>query len=415
MQDANEVARLRRQLAEARERELAAEHRAERAEATARLSGAGGRTLERLAANPDLDAFLGDVTLVAMETFSAVTGGVWRADPDGRTRLALMFEGGVVRAPRGADPVMAFADQPTDTAFLPRRRGEIIVNDVAVGSGFDMVEPLREYLLARGLRTVVAVPMYHGDAFLGAMTLSFREPRRLALDEETLAQALANQGALAMVLARLSHTARAAAVSEERNRLARDIHDTLAQGLAAIVRQLESVGSAGSMEAARHVSVATEIARESLVEARRSIRALRPPSLEGRSLDGALSDLVQKATRISTAVIRLHTMGERSGLPSQVEDELLRIVNEALTNAMKHAAARAIDVELGFQGNGVRIIVRDDGVGFDTTRPGGGVGLSSMRERARRIGVAITVASEPASGTEVLVYWSGDSSKEGGG
>ena len=82
---------------------------------------------------------------------------------------------------------------------------------------------------------------------------------------------------------------------------------------------------------------------------------------------------------------------------------------------MKHGNARAIDVELAFDGDSLRVLVRDDGIGFDTTLPKPGVGLSSMRERAGRIGAAVTVASEPGSGTEVHAYWSASSSKDGGG
>jgi signal transduction histidine kinase len=410
---ADEVARLREELAEARERALAMEQRAIRAEAAARLSGSTRRTLERLAANPDLDAFLGHVIVVAVETFGADSGGVWCAAPKERIRLVLMLEDGVVRTPQGSDPVMAFAEQPVEAAFLPRRRGQIMVNDVATIPGYASAEPLREYLLERGIRTVLAIPMYHGDEFLGAMALRFREHHRLTAEEETLAHAFANQGALAIELTRLHHGARAAAVAEERNRMAREIHDTIAQGLAAILRQLDTAARHASEPAVRHISVAKEIARESLVEARRSIRALRPSSLDGSTLGEALADLVQKSARISTAAIRLQRTGKSGEVPSHVEHELLRIANEALTNAMKHARARTIDVELAFDG-GVRIHVRDDGVGFDAADPSGGLGLSSMHERAERIGAALTVASEPGSGTEVLVYWSGRAPEDGG-
>jgi signal transduction histidine kinase len=384
-------------------------------EAAERLSAASRRTLERFAANPDLDAFLGHVLVAAAETFGAVAGGVWRAEASERPHLLLMLEDGEVRTPRGSDPAMAFAELPADTPFVPRRRGEITVRDVAESPDYLAAEALRAYLLARGIATVMVIPMVLGEALRGALSLRFLERRRLTAGEADLAHALANQAVLAMELTRLTRAARAAAVNEERNRLARDIHDTLAQGLAAIVRQLESAGASGSKEAAaRHISVATEIARESLVEARRSIRALRPSSLDGRTLEGAIRDLLEKSARVSPAAIRLVTSGERGGVPSHVEDELLRIVSEALTNAIKHAGAAAIDVDLAFEGGSVRLAVRDDGAGFDVAGAGGaGVGLGSMDERARRIGAAVTVASEPGAGTEVLVYWSPASSKDG--
>lgn len=364
------------------------------------------RTLDRLAANPDVEAFLGHVATVATETLGADSAGVWRADADGRSRLVLMLEDGQVRTPRAGDPVLAFAEQPTDVAFLPRPRGEMMVRDV-MSPEYDGAEALRAYLVARGIRTVLTAPMYFGDEFRGALALRFTSERRLNAEETELAHAFANQAVLAMELGRLTTASRAAAVVEERNRLAREIHDTIAQGLAAIVRQLESAAAEGEPAAAmRHVSVATELARESLVEARRSIRALRPSLLEGAALDLALRDLVERAARISLAPVRLRVSGDRRDVPSEVEGELFRVASEAITNAIKHARADAIDVELAFDDESVRVVVRDDGAGFDAERPfGGTVGLSSMRERALRIGAAMTIASEPGCGTEILVYW----------
>jgi len=264
----------------------------------------------------------------------------------------------------------------------------------------------------------VDVPILLGTELVGLYTFGLASGRPPADDLELL-QALANQAAIAITLARLAKEARAAvvaqeeeraararaaAVAEERNRLAREIHDTIAQGLAAIIRQLDSAAVAPTA-AAEHVALAATIARDSLVEARRSIRALRPPALEGRTLDAAVRALVERSARVTACPIHAEVSGPRGNLPSEVEDELYRIVHEALTNAIKHASARTIDVELAYDGPSVRVAVRDDGVGFDATAQGGGVGMSSMRERAARIGAAVTVATEPGTGTEVLVYW----------
>jgi signal transduction histidine kinase len=219
-----------------------------------------------------------------------------------------------------------------------------------------------------------------------------------------LLQTLANQAAIAFKLASLGRDARAAAIVEERTRFAREIHDTIAQGLAVIIRQLDRAGD--HPEAAKEaIALAAQVARDSLVEARRAIRALRPPALEGHTLDAAVRELVQRSAAVCTSEVRAHVTGRRTPLPSEVEDELFRIANEALTNAIKHAQARTIDVEVAFDDASVRVGVRDDGVGFDPATTPRGVGLSSMRERAQRIGAVVTIATDPGTGTEVLAYW----------
>jgi signal transduction histidine kinase len=260
-----------------------------------------------------------------------------------------------------------------------------------------------------GGEIVIDVPICLENELVGLFTFRIAAERPSA-EDLALLQALANQAAIGMKLARLARDARAAvvgaAVAEERNRLAREIHDTIAQGLAAIIRQLDTAMIATG-SAAEHVTLAAMIARDSLVEARRSIRALRPSALDGRCFDTAVRELVERVERMAACPIRVAVNGSRADLPSEVEDELYRITQEALTNALKHASAHSIEIDVAYDDPGVRIIVRDDGAGFDASVQRGGIGMSSMRERAARIGAALTVATEPGTGTEVLVYWAG--------
>ena len=401
-----------REAAVTREREQAAKQREQaaraRAESLARFGEVSRRTLERLATSPHLDAFLGQVITVAVEQFGAIGGSVWEAMSDGDTRLIVSFEEGELRsAATSRLPPLLDGRSLAAVLFAPEGRKDLMIYDAdAFAAGLDD-KGLRDDFARHGVRTLVSVPMYLRERFRGALALGLGEDRALTPEEAELARTFANQAVLAMELTRLSQAARVAAVSEERNRLARDIHDTLAQGLAAIVRQLEGAATALPPAAMQHISVATEIARDSLVEARRSIRALRPPALEGRTLEDAVRDLLRRSGPLSPAKISLHTAGEAATIPADVEDELFRIVHEALINAIKHAAARTIDVELSFENASVRVLVRDDGSGFDSARVGlDTVGLHSMLERAQRVGAALTVASEQGSGTEVLVYWS---------
>lgn len=390
----------------ARERALAAEQRAVQAEELAKLSAVGRHTLQRLIASADLDGFLGLVMSVAIEQLGAEGGGVYQIDENGRGSPAVNVENGVVRVVDEADfPSFRQDARPMVERLLNRTGGSIAIDDAQAMATLPDYEPYREFLAAMGTRTMMLMPLLVGKTTYGLCVLRFRSDRRFSAAELELAKSLGDQAVLAIELKRLTRAARAAAVIEERNRLARDIHDTLAQSFAAIIRQLESAASTPE-DAKRFVAISAEIARKSLIEARRSLRALRPPLLDDRSFDGALDDLVRRTKRTSSADIRLSSAGEPMVLPREVEDEMVHIVHEALANAIKHGNASTIAVELVFEAGSVRVAVRDDGCGFDTTAVGTpGVGLGSMRERARRVGASVTIASEPGSGTEVLAYW----------
>ena len=383
-----------------------------RAESVSRWRSRADRALERVATSPQVDTSLGTVLSEVVRQFGAVGGGVWRAEARGTATMIATVEDGEVRAVGAAEhPASRMGERPIPNAAIPRR-GEICVDDEATIATRPDYAPFREYFARRGIRTVMSIPMFLGDTFRGALTLRFDHGRRLTPEEVELLHTFSNQAVLAMELTRLSYAARDAAVSEERNRLARDIHDTIAQGLAAIVRQLESVQTTPLPAAARRqIFLTAEIARENLVEARRSIRALRPASVDGRTFNAALQDLVQRAQRLSTVDIRFHLTGRQTQVPADIQNELLRIVNEALTNAITHANAGALAVDLSMESGSVCVVVRDDGAGFDPACIVDGVGLTSMRERAQRISAALTIASEPGVGTEIVVYWAADGLK----
>lgn len=195
--------------------------------------------------------------------------------------------------------------------------------------------------------------------------------------------------------------------TQERNRIARDIHDTLAHGLTAIAVQLEAarqvIGKEAD-EAAVHVDNALRLARESLREARRSVRALRPEVLESGDLAEALRQIVvcRSSGRHEKFHFRLH--GRPRLLPGETEAHLLRIGQEALTNVLKHAHAGNVLLELIYTDCEVRLSVEDNGKGFDSAAgQGEGIGLTGMKERAEQIGGRLFLRSSPGGGTEVTV------------
>jgi PAS domain S-box-containing protein len=196
-------------------------------------------------------------------------------------------------------------------------------------------------------------------------------------------------------------------VVEERTRIAHEIHDTLAQGFTGIVIQLEAAEDAlaDAPDVARaHLLRARALARESLAEARRSVWALRPLALETDGLAQALLHLVNRLAQESRTQIEFSLQGVPRSSGLEVEHHLLRIGQEALTNALRHAQAHRIRVTLTCHPEQVELSIEDDGRGLGPAGPPArrGFGLRTMQERAQRIGGQLTIASEPGQGTRVV-------------
>ncbi|MGW5867038.1 sensor histidine kinase [Streptomyces sp. NPDC055239] len=205
--------------------------------------------------------------------------------------------------------------------------------------------------------------------------------------------------------AQLLVQAREAGVADERRRLAAEIHDTIAQGLTGIIAQLQVVANADDEDLAReHLGRAADLARHSLGEARRSVHNLSPTALEHDALPEALKKTVMEWAERTGVRADFTVTGPAEPLHEEIEATLLRIVQEALSNATRHADATRLGVTLSYMEGEVALDVRDDGRGFDplalVQRNGsGGFGLDGMRARAERIAGSFTVESEPGNGT----------------
>jgi signal transduction histidine kinase len=200
------------------------------------------------------------------------------------------------------------------------------------------------------------------------------------------------------------------AVLGERNRIAREIHDTLAQGFVAVSVQLELLGRklSGPVDGVRELLDQTrELVQDSLAEARRSIWDLRSHTVEGEDFASKLSKMATQVTSRTQVKVRLEVVGTYHALSAKIEDELLRIGQEAITNVVRHAEAKHIDIGLNFDAKKVRMIITDDGRGFvdhmAASGANGHYGLQGMRERAEQIGAELTVVSTPGGGTQVRV------------
>jgi two-component system NarL family sensor kinase len=257
----------------------------------------------------------------------------------------------------------------------------------------------------RGLRCHASVLLSAGDRPLGVMNLAMRGWRRLTRHELDLLTTIANQLGVAIERARLSEQSIQHARADERARIARDVHDTLAQGFTAVALQIEAGLSHldRSDEARPALGKALDTARQGLDEARRSIRSLRAPALENRSLPEALGVLSRQFTAETGIRVRLE-VGDVGSLPADVETEMFRIAGEALTNIRKHAHAREASLRLETIAGRLRLTVADAGAGFRVPRARGrGFGLAGIEDRARSVGGRASIRSVPGRGTTVTV------------
>ena len=262
-----------------------------------------------------------------------------------------------------------------------------------------------------GLRFHASIPIYAWNTPLGVMNVASEDWRELQPQELQLLHIISDQIGLAMQRARLSadatHAAARLATIEERNRLARDIHDTLAQGLAAITLQLEAadaLAEARPQRAHEAVQRALSLARANLDEARRSVMDLRAAPLQEHALPEALALLIAG----TDLTINYTYTPDFPILPARIEAGVYRVAQEALTNIRKHADAQHVEITLCFCDNDdeVQLIIQDDGHGFDpdaVSHDGSHFGLLGMSERVKLLGGHLSIQSTPGSGTYIVV------------
>jgi len=368
------------------------------------------RSLDVLANEPRLERALGHLLRIFSEELQAPSAALWvRREGSDEYRVALVYQQGRVLEPRD-QPQPADWPLATDLRWKAHVTGRRTVL-------YDAESLAREdhaaaALAARGVRALLGIPLVLGDEVIGSVTVRFQEPRRFAAAELELIQALAHQTTLAMRLRSLSDTAlaeaRQTAVLSERNRLAGEIHDALAQAFVGVLVQSQAAaeslargGTHGDYPA--YLERISALARDGLAEARRALLALRPPAVEHLGLSRALRALARNATvpgRLRCDVV--DTLGS-TVLPPPVEHALFRIAQEATQNALRHAHPARLAIVLDREAGRVSLMVEDDGTGFDApeAQPAAG-GLRSMRERAEHCGGTLRVSHAPGGGTRVL-------------
>jgi len=298
--------------------------------------------------------------------------------------------------------LQSFVLLPTALAFLGVAATSCVLYLSPPNSGWRFPEALPILFFLIGLQTLTI----GGGGYMG-VRITFESAKRKRLLAELEAALQENAGLHVQLLTQ----AREAGVLDERQRLAREIHDTLAQGLTGIITQLEAADQAREHAAVwqMHVDQARTLARASLVEARRSVLALGPQTLEGLRLADAIADMATRWAESSGIPVRIETTGHPTPLLAELEVTLFRVSQEALTNVAKHARASKAGVTISYMDDVVLLDVRDDGIGFtpgsaatvDPSAAGHGFGLQAMEQRLRRVRGTLAIESAPGAGTAI--------------
>jgi two-component system NarL family sensor kinase len=349
----------------------------------------------------DLPRALERTLALAVEHLGLRTGWVWLLDPETR--------GFYVAAARNLPPYLREPVRMSGRWCLCTdlfRRGELAPTNIDVLECSRLSEasetPTPEATF--GLRYHASIPLYFQERGIGIMNIAGPAERRLTADELRLLSTIAYQVGIAVDRGRLAAESARLARAEERTRLAREIHDTLAQGLTAIGLDLEGAlrHLDGNPDRARErLERALSTTRDSLEEARRSVLDLRSAPLDGRPLAVALDSLAHAFTMQTGVMVRTIASGDLD-LTLRAESELFRIAQEALANVRKHARATEVEISVRATAREVVLAIRDNGIGIVPRREGAGHhGILGMRERAKLLGGRLRVESRPGSGTKV--------------
>ena len=366
-------------------------------------------SLDVLATAPAPDKFLGQMLSTIGRMLEAQSVILWLLNESNDSLVLRAWAEGTNFAK--VDPEHPFIKNPPSWKEDPGVR-ELFFSGAPVACEDVENDPytsteLREYLKSGGTKKFLRIPTLVGGRVKGFIGIRHGDRPPYRPEEIELAQALAHQAMLAIQLNEFAEQSRQAAVLEERNRLARDIHDTLAQGFTGVIVQLEALEDAIACcrrkEANEHLRRAGDLARQSLNEARRSVHALRPQALQRGNFWEALKGIVKNTTAGTALHTTFNLRGKLRNLPQYWQENLLHIGQEALTNSLKYAHPRNFETRLIFNTKELRLELRDDGDGFQVKARHDGFGLAGMRERVEQMGGNLTISSRRGKGTKIAV------------
>jgi len=366
-------------------------------------------SLDVLATASEPEKFLGKMLSTICRLLTGQSATLWLFDEPTDSLILRLVVDSV--SPVGFDPEHPLIQSPQSWKENPVIQelffaaGPIVCEDIETDPRVN--GQFREYFIPKGTKKFLAVPILVGGQVRGMITVRHGERLPYRTEEIKLTQALGHQVMLAIRLTELGERSRQAAVLAERNRMARDVHDTLAQGFTGVIVQLEAaeyaISEGDRKDADSHLHRARELARKSLSEARTSVRALRPHALEQDDFWQALKRIIKNTTVGTTLRTTFETQGKAPVLPPAWQENLLRIGQEALTNALKYAHAKHFRTRLICNAKEVRLELSDDGDGFQVKDRHDGFGLTGMRERAEEMGGKLKIASARGKGTTITV------------
>ncbi|MDF5729492.1 MAG: GAF domain-containing protein, partial [Rhizonema sp. PD38] len=370
------------------------------------------RTLAYLATEPELDKFLGQVLATVVEQLDAPVACLWLNDDEQEVSAMHLIRWNTQLVPN------------------PPATPSLIVVPFSVFRQLDAWEPLHHHyqpfaysdlsnhpdmeiyrawsVLPEGVQSLLLIPLVFGDDLLGVFSISHLESHAYSPEAVDLVTALAQQVVLALQLTRLAEDAKQVAVVEEHNRLAREIHDTLAQTFTGISLQLNNA----QYYATQDVEIAWDLieqvkilAKTGLAEARRSVWSLHPDADEYRDLAGSLQRSLRQLTLHTNLKADLTIVGTPQPVPPDIGMNLLRIGQEAITNTLRHAQAQTLHLELTFKLDAIMLHIQDDGRGFNSqfANDHGGFGLLGIQQRCDRLGGEFSLHSQPGQGTCILI------------
>lgn len=274
----------------------------------------------------------------------------------------------------------------------------------------ELKEPFRNGQIELGVQSTYSVPIFVNHIYWGAIGIDFcQEPKRLTIAEIAVFKTAASCIGSAIYGQQIQQEKQKVelAILDERNRMAREIHDSLAQAFTGISLQLEAAKNAlnaNPENVLERLNRAKSLAKEGITEARRSVRALRPEVLEAGDLTIALEQLIDKMISGTNIKNHFRIEGQPHSLIPEIQVELFRIAQEAITNSVRHAQASEINVELIYETNTIHLLVKDNGKGFNPQISyGEGFGLIGMRQRSDRLKGNLVINSAIGEGTEVVV------------
>lgn len=362
------------------------------------------RMLDSLALETEPDKLIEHVLRTITTQLGALSCFVWlQSSSSPLMTFAYGFERNQLldRTDASLSRVFPVLDLQQHWPLLRQTRQPLVLADIRCCSDF----PCRQHQLELGVRSMLIVPVLVSGQVEGILATGFNVLRKFLPEELVLSQALAHQAMLVLQLSRLSERSREAAIVAERCRLARDIHDTLAQGMTGVILQLEAaadvlgVGQIGLLD--QHLRQANYLARQSLQEAKRSVQAMRPSALEEKSLGIALRELCDNTLKDQQIKLQYTEQGTVPCLPAMLEDNVLRIVQEVLTNCLRYAGASEFALSAFYTSSSVQLILQDNGCGFDLNNRSDGYGLTGIRERAQLMGGVVHIYSVPGDGTRL--------------